>query len=77
MNEKFFFDGEFVEGTKFWTHASSALFLEYHDHMRRIGAGTRMDNTLLRAILEQFSQFHSSGKGMMIRENIGRKTTWY
>jgi hypothetical protein len=44
-NGKFVFDCEFVEGTKIRTHVPSAFFLEYHDYQRRIGAGTRMDNT--------------------------------
>jgi hypothetical protein len=44
-NGKLVLDGEFIEGMKFRTHAPSTLFLEYHDHRRRIRAGTRVDNT--------------------------------
>ena len=44
-NEIFFFDCELVEGSKIWIHVASALFIEYHDYQRRIGVGTRMDNT--------------------------------
>jgi hypothetical protein len=33
MNEKLVFNGEFVEGTKFRTHAPRTLFLKDHDHM--------------------------------------------
>ena len=36
-NGKFVFDGEFVDGVKFWTHVLSAFFIEYHDHMRKMG----------------------------------------
>jgi hypothetical protein len=44
-NRKFVFDCEFVEGAKIRTHAPSALFLEYHDYRRRIGVGTRANDT--------------------------------
>jgi hypothetical protein len=46
-NGKFVFNDEFVEGTKVRTHATRTLFLKDHDHMRRVGARTRADNTLL------------------------------
>jgi len=36
-DEKFGFDCKFVEGPKIMTHEPSALFIEYHDHQRRIG----------------------------------------
>ena len=45
MNGEFVFDFEFVEGTKIMTHVTSTFFLEYHDHMGRIGASTRTYNT--------------------------------
>jgi hypothetical protein len=74
-NGNFFFDGEFVEGTKIKTHATSALFLECHDHMRRIGAGTRTRNTYFKKFLNIFLNFILLGKGMMIMVNIGRNTS--
>jgi hypothetical protein len=55
----------------------SSFFLEYHDHKRRIGAGTRMDNTHFEQFLNNFLNFILLGKGMMIRVNIGRKISWY
>jgi hypothetical protein len=75
MNGKFVFDGEFVEGTKLKTHVPRAFFLKYHDHMRRIGAGTRNDNSCDEKLLNNFLKFIFLGKGMMIRVNIGRKAT--
>ena len=72
-NGKFVFDGEFFEGMKFGTHVSSALFLEYHEHMRRIRASTRMDNTHGEQFLNNFLNFIFLGKGMTIGTNIGRK----
>jgi hypothetical protein len=71
-NGKLVFDGEFIEGAKVWTHVPSTFFLEYHDHMRRIRVGTRMDNTCFEQFLNDFLNFILLGKGMMIRENIGR-----
>jgi hypothetical protein len=73
MNEKFVFDGGFFEGAKLWTPAPSSFFLEYHDHMRRIGYGTRMDNICFEKFLNNFLNFILLGKGMTIRVNIGRK----
>jgi hypothetical protein len=58
------------------THAPSSYFLDYHDHRRRIGVGTRIDNTHFEQFLNNFLIFILLGKGMTIRENIGRKTTW-
>jgi hypothetical protein len=46
-NGFFFFDCDFVEGSKIQIHVASAFILEYHDYQRRIGVGTRMDNTNL------------------------------
>jgi hypothetical protein len=57
------------------THAPSTLFLKYHDHRRRIRAGTGANNTHLEQFLHYFLNFILLGKGMMIRENIGRKTS--
>jgi hypothetical protein len=45
MNEKIFFYGEFVGGTKVGTRAPSSFFIEYHDHERGIADGTRAENT--------------------------------
>jgi hypothetical protein len=74
-NGKRFLDGEFIEGMKVKTHAPSTLFIKYHDHMRRIKAGIGADNPRLEQFLHYFLNFILLGKGMTIRENIGRKTT--
>jgi hypothetical protein len=71
-NEKLVFDSEFIEGMKVRTHGPSTFFLEYHDHKIRIGDGTRADNTFLEQLLHNFLNFILLGKGMTIRENIGR-----
>jgi hypothetical protein len=73
MNGKLGFGGEFIEGMKVRTHAPSTLFLEYHDHKRIIGVGTREDNTHLEQLLHDFLNFILLGKGMMIRKNNRRK----
>jgi hypothetical protein len=52
-----------------------SFFLKYHDHRRRIGASTRMDNTYGEQFLNNFLNFIFLGKGMMIGMNIGRKDT--
>jgi hypothetical protein len=57
------------------THAPSTFFLKYQDHRRRIRAGIGEDNTRLEQFLHDFLNFILLGKGMMIRVNIGRKTT--
>jgi hypothetical protein len=71
-NGELVFDGEFIEGTKIRTHVQSTFFLEYHDHRRRVGVGTRADNTRLEKLLHNFLNFILLGKWMTIRENIGR-----
>jgi hypothetical protein len=53
----------------------STFFLKYHDHRRRIRDGTGVDNTRLEQFLHDFLNFILLGKGMTIRENIGRKTS--
>jgi hypothetical protein len=73
-NGELVLDGELIEGKKVETHAPSTLFLKYHDHMGRIRAGTGVDNTRLEQFLHYFLNFILLGKGVMIRENIGRKT---
>jgi hypothetical protein len=77
MNGKFVFDDEFVEGIKVREHVLSYFFLEYHDHKRGIGAIIRTYNTYFEQFLNNFLIFILLGKGMMIRENIGRKDTMY
>jgi len=67
-------DGELIEGMKFETHVPSTLFLKYYNHRGRIRAGTREDNTHLEKFLHYFLNFILLGKGLAIRENIGRKT---
>ena len=76
MNGKLVFDVEFVESMKVRTHAPRAFFLEDHDHMRRIGAGTMVDNTRVEQLLNNFLNFILLGKGMAIRENVGRRSSW-
>jgi hypothetical protein len=56
-NGKFFFYGEFVEGTKVRTHAPRAFFLKDHDHMIRVGASTRTNNTCVEQFLNNFLNF--------------------
>ena len=47
-NGKFVFNGEFVEGEKVKTHAPRTFFLQYHDHRRRVGDRTKVDNTYVK-----------------------------
>jgi hypothetical protein len=75
-NGKFVFNGEFVEGVEVRTHVPRTLFLHDHDHMRRVGAHTRVDNTCIKHFLNHFLNFIFLGKGMMIGTNIGRKDSW-
>jgi hypothetical protein len=72
-NGKFVFDGEFFEGSEFRTHAPRALFLKDHDHMRRVGARTRIDNTCGEKFLNNFLNFIFLRKGMTIGTYIWRK----
>jgi hypothetical protein len=58
------------------THVPRAFFLKDHDHRRRVGARTRMDNTCGEQFLNNFLNFIFLGKGMMIGMNIGRKVVW-
>jgi hypothetical protein len=62
MNVKFVFNGEFVEGAKVRTHAPRTFFLQDHDHMRRVGAHTRVDNTCVKQFLNHFLNFIFLGK---------------
>jgi hypothetical protein len=74
-NGKFVFNGEFVEGAEVRTHAPSTFFLKDHDHMRRVGAHTRVDNICIEKFLNNFLNFIFLGKGMMIGMDIGRKAS--
>jgi hypothetical protein len=74
-NGELVLNGELIEGTKVWTHAPSTFFLKYHDHMGKIRAGTRADNTRLEKFLHYFLNLIILGKGVTIRENIGRNTS--
>jgi len=47
QNGKFVFNGEFVEGAEVRTHVPRNFFLKDNDHMRRVGARTRADNTCI------------------------------
>jgi hypothetical protein len=73
-NGELFLDGELIEGMKVGTHAPSTFFLKYHDYRGRIRVVTRADNTHLEKFLHCFLNFIILGKGVEIRENIGRKT---
>jgi hypothetical protein len=75
-NGKFVFNGEFVEGMKVMIHAPRTFFLHDHDHRRRVGAHTRVDNTCVNQFLNHFINFIFLGKGVTIRTYIGRKAFW-
>jgi hypothetical protein len=72
-NGKFVFNVEFVEGAEVRTHFPITFFLKYHEHRRRVGARTRVDNTCVEKFLNNFLNFIFLGKGMMIGMDIGRK----
>jgi hypothetical protein len=76
-NGEFVFDGKFVEGMEVRTHSPRTLFIQDHDHRRRIGARTRADNACIKEFLDHFLNFIFLGKGVMIWTNIGRKDSWY
>ena len=76
-NGKFVFNGKFVEGTKVRTHLPRTFFLQDHDHMRRVGARTRADNTCIKDFLDHFLNLFFLEKGVMIQMNIGRKDSEY
>jgi hypothetical protein len=75
-NGKFFFNGEFVEGTKIRKHVQRTFFLHDHYHRRRVGAHTRVDNTCVKKFLNHFLNIIFLGKGVMTGTNIGRKDSW-
>jgi hypothetical protein len=74
-NGELVLDGDLIEVMKFRTHAPSTFFLKYHEHRGRIRASTGVDNTRLEKFLHYFLNFILLGKGVLIRDNIGRKTT--
>jgi hypothetical protein len=74
-NGKFVFNGEFVEGVEFRTHAPRILFLKDHEHRIRGGARTRVHNTCVEQFLNNFLNFIFLGKGMTIGMDIGRKNS--
>ena len=76
-NGEFVFDGKFVEGTEVRTHFPRTLFLQDHDHRRRVGACTRVDNAYIKEFLDHFLNFIFLGKGVTIRTDIGRKASRY
>jgi hypothetical protein len=47
-NGKFVFNGEFVERAEVRTHAPRTLFIQDHDHGRRVGDFTREDNAYVK-----------------------------
>jgi hypothetical protein len=75
-NEKIVFNGEFVEGTKVRTHVPRTFSLKDHDHRRRVGARTSVDNTCVKQFLNHFINFIFGGKGVTIGMDIGRKASW-
>jgi hypothetical protein len=76
-NGEFFFDGKFVKGTEVRTHSPRTLFIQDHDHKRRIGARTRANSACIKEFLDHFLNFIFLGKGVMIQMDIGRKASWY
>jgi hypothetical protein len=81
MNGKLVVDGEFIEGMKVRIHAPSTFFLKYHDHRRRIRAGTGADNTHLEKFLHYFLNFihfwqRDEDKGEHWEEDFQEKGVW-
>ena len=56
-NEKFVFNGKFVEGMEVRTHSPKTFFLWDHDHGRRVGAHTRADKACIKEFLDHFLNF--------------------
>jgi hypothetical protein len=59
------------------THFPRTLFLQNHDHRRRVGAHTRVDNACIKEFLDHFLNFIFWGKGVTIQIDIGRKDSGY
>jgi hypothetical protein len=60
---------------KIRAHAPHTFFLKYRDNKRRERDGIRMDDSHHKQFLNNFLNFIFLGKGVTIRENIGRKST--
>jgi hypothetical protein len=76
-NGKYVYNGEFVEGAEVRTHEPINLFLRDHDHKRRVGACTRLDNSCVEQFLKHFLNFIFLAKGVMIETDIGSESSWY
>jgi hypothetical protein len=76
-NGKFVFNGKFFKGMEVRTHSPRTFLLQDHDHRRRVGAHTRVDNACIKEFLDHFLNFIFLGKGVMIHANIGRKASGY
>jgi hypothetical protein len=76
-NGKFVFNGKFVEGVEVMTHSPRTLLIQDHDHKRRVGARTRVNNACVKEFLDHFLSFIFLGKGVTIQTYIGRKASWY
>jgi hypothetical protein len=76
-NGKFVLNGKFFEGMEVRTHSPRTLFLQDHDHRRRVGAHTRADNACIKEFLDHSLNFIFLRKGVMIRMDIGRKASGY
>jgi hypothetical protein len=74
-DEKFIFNGEFVEGAEVSTHNPRTFFLKDHDHKRRVGARTRVNNTCVKQFLNHFLNFIFFGNGVMLGTDIRRKAS--
>jgi hypothetical protein len=76
-NGEFVFNGNIVEGMEVKTHSPRTFFLQDHDHRRRVGACTRVDNAYIKEFLDHFLDFIFFGKGLTIWTDIGRKDSGY
>jgi hypothetical protein len=76
-NGEFVFDGKFVEGIEVRTHSPRTFFLQDHDHRRRVGPRTRVDNACIKEFLDHFLNFIFLGKWVTIQRDIGRKASRY
>jgi hypothetical protein len=63
----------FFEGVEVRTHAPRKLFIKDHEHRRRVGAHTSVNNTCVEKVLSNFLNFIFWGKGVTIGTNIWRK----
>jgi hypothetical protein len=66
-----------TEGVEERTYVPRTFFIQYHDHMRRVGAHTRVDNACINQFLNHFLNFIFLGKGVTIGTDILRKASWY